>query len=307
MTAFLPVRPVRETRGKASCPSWPVVGHLASPWTAPAPWRHDRVTGAGLTLAHDCGAGHISHGTVFIACRGGSRAPRASRRGGRMGAPHVVPGHAGIFDVARRAGVSASTVSRSLRGSSKVSEHTRERVLRAAAELHYVPSPAASRLASGRTHAIGVIVPFATRWFFSEVLTGVEGALREDGYDLLLYNVGDAARADPVLRHDAAAPAGRRGARGRLLAGPGRAGRAALAAGAAGGRRRAGARLLPGGRGRPGRRGDGGAAPGAARPPGHRDDQRRAGGPGRPGDDRGPAGRLRGGAGRGRHRRRPTG
>ena len=110
-----------------------------------------------------------------------------------MGAPHAVPGHAGIFDVARRAGVSASTVSRSLRGSSKVSEHTRERVLRAAAELHYVPSPAASRLASGRTHAVGVIVPFATRWFFSEVLTGVEGALREEGYDLLLYNVGDAA------------------------------------------------------------------------------------------------------------------
>ena len=108
-----------------------------------------------------------------------------------MGAPHVVPGHAGIFDVARRAGVSASTVSRSLRGSSKVSEHTRERVLRAAAELRYVPSPAASRLASGRTHAVGVIVPFDTRWFFSEVLTGVEGALREEGYDLLLYNVGD--------------------------------------------------------------------------------------------------------------------
>jgi LacI family repressor for deo operon, udp, cdd, tsx, nupC, and nupG len=109
-----------------------------------------------------------------------------------MGAPHAVPGHAGIFDVARRAGVSASTVSRSLRGSAKVSERTRERVLRAAAELHYVPSPAASRLASGRTHAIGVIVPFDTRWFFTEVLTGVEGTLRDAGYDLLLYNVGDA-------------------------------------------------------------------------------------------------------------------
>jgi DNA-binding LacI/PurR family transcriptional regulator len=108
-----------------------------------------------------------------------------------MGAPNAIGGQAGIFDVARRAGVSASTVSRSLRGSSKVSEPTRERVLRAAAELQYVPSPAASGLASGRTQAIGVIVPFATRWFFSEVLTGVEGPLREAGYDLLLYNVGD--------------------------------------------------------------------------------------------------------------------
>lgn len=103
------------------------------------------------------------------------------------------PGQAGILDVARRAGVSPSTVSRSLRGSAKVSEATRARVLRAAAELAYVPSPAASRLASGRTSAIGVIVPFATRWFFSEVVTGIEGPLREAGYDLLLYNVGDPA------------------------------------------------------------------------------------------------------------------
>jgi LacI family repressor for deo operon, udp, cdd, tsx, nupC, and nupG len=110
-----------------------------------------------------------------------------------MVAPRGESGQAGILDVARRAGVSASTVSRSLRGSAKVSDRTRERVLRAAAELEYVPSPAASRLASGRTHAVGVIVPFATRWFFSEVLTGVEGPLREAGYDLLLYNVGDPA------------------------------------------------------------------------------------------------------------------
>ena len=110
-----------------------------------------------------------------------------------MGTPTVAKAQAGILDVARRAGVSPSTVSRSLRGSARVSDHTRDRVLRAVAELEYVPSPAASRLASGRTHAVGLIVPFATRWFFSEVLTGVEGPLRAAGYDLLLYNVGDPA------------------------------------------------------------------------------------------------------------------
>jgi DNA-binding LacI/PurR family transcriptional regulator len=100
---------------------------------------------------------------------------------------------AGIIDVARRAGVSPSTVSRSLRGSTKVSARTRDRVLQAAAELRYVPSPAASRLASGRTGAVGVVVPFAYRWFFTEVLTGLEGPLRHAGYDLLLYNVGEPA------------------------------------------------------------------------------------------------------------------
>jgi len=102
---------------------------------------------------------------------------------------------AGIVDVARRAGVSVSTVSRSLRGGAHVSPRTRERVLQAARELAYVPSPAAARLASGRTGAVGVVAPFTTRWFFAEVLAGVASALREAGQDLLLYNIGDAGRA----------------------------------------------------------------------------------------------------------------
>jgi DNA-binding LacI/PurR family transcriptional regulator len=99
--------------------------------------------------------------------------------------------HVSITDVARRAGVSASTVSRSLRGNPHVSADTRARVLQAASDLAYVPSPAASRLASGRTGAIGVVVPFSTRWFFSEVIVGAESALRTAGYDLLLYNIGE--------------------------------------------------------------------------------------------------------------------
>src|SRR5690348_3265853 len=90
-----------------------------------------------------------------------------------------------MADVAARAGVSTATVSRSLRGSA-VSSKTRERVLRAAAELEYVPSPAASRLASGRTRSVAVVLPFATRWFFAELLAGVERVLREASFDVLL-------------------------------------------------------------------------------------------------------------------------
>jgi len=98
-----------------------------------------------------------------------------------------------IVDVASRAGVSISTVSRTLRGHRNVSADRRARVLLAASDLAYVPSPAASRLASGRTGAIGVIVQFVARWFFAEVVRGAELELREAGYDLLLYNVGDPA------------------------------------------------------------------------------------------------------------------
>lgn len=102
-------------------------------------------------------------------------------------------GSASIEDVARRAGVSIATVSRSLRGLPEVAVHTRDRVLAAARELDYVASPFAARLASGRTATIGVVVPFVDRWFFAAVLGAVEAELGRAGYDLLLYNLNDAA------------------------------------------------------------------------------------------------------------------
>ncbi|HET9168360.1 MAG TPA: LacI family DNA-binding transcriptional regulator [Actinospica sp.] len=93
-------------------------------------------------------------------------------------------------DVARVAGVSTATVSRALRGVDGVNARTRERVLAVARELGYAASPAASRLAGGRTGTVAVVVPYITRWFFSEVISGAEQVLRERGMDLLLYNLG---------------------------------------------------------------------------------------------------------------------
>jgi len=100
---------------------------------------------------------------------------------------------ASIEDVARRAGVSIATVSRALRGLPDVATATRDRVLTAAADLNYVASPFAARLASGRTATVGLVVPFVNRWFFAEVISTVEGELRRAGFDLLLYNLGDIA------------------------------------------------------------------------------------------------------------------
>ncbi|MGW5191874.1 LacI family DNA-binding transcriptional regulator [Kribbella sp. NPDC004138] len=106
------------------------------------------------------------------------------------------PDRPSILDVAARAGVSPATVSRSLRGLAKVAPQTRRRVLDAAAELSYVASPQAAGLASGRTGAVAVVVPFITRWYFSTVVAGVTDALRESGYDAVLYHLGGADHRD---------------------------------------------------------------------------------------------------------------
>jgi LacI family repressor for deo operon, udp, cdd, tsx, nupC, and nupG len=102
----------------------------------------------------------------------------------------------GIEDVAREAGVSTATVSRALRGLPRVSAATRERVLAAAAKMEYVASPHAASLAGGHTRAVGIVVPNVTRWFFGSVVHGAEELLRQEGYDLLLYNI----TGDPVAR-----------------------------------------------------------------------------------------------------------
>jgi LacI family transcriptional regulator, repressor for deo operon, udp, cdd, tsx, nupC, and nupG len=104
------------------------------------------------------------------------------------------PSRAGIVDVARHAGVSVATVSRALRGMPNVSQTTRARVLRSAAELQYTASPLASGLVTGRVRSVGVVLPYASQWFFAEVIGGIEEALRDHGYDLVLHVLADERR-----------------------------------------------------------------------------------------------------------------
>lgn len=96
-----------------------------------------------------------------------------------------------IEEVATLAGVSPSSVSRSLRGVGGVSATTTDRVRAAAELLGYSVSPAASRLATGRTGTVAVVMPYLTRWFFAELLGGAEEVFRQAGLDMLLYHVGD--------------------------------------------------------------------------------------------------------------------
>jgi LacI family transcriptional regulator len=105
-----------------------------------------------------------------------------------------------IYDVARHAGVGVGTVSRVLNDSPRVSEATRQKVLAAIEELDYHPSPIAQRLSLRKTFAIGVIAPFVTRPAFVGRLRGVEAALTESKYDLVLYNVETTDKRDVCFR-----------------------------------------------------------------------------------------------------------
>ncbi len=101
-----------------------------------------------------------------------------------------------LSDVARLAQVSKATASRALSGRGYVSEETRDRVVAAAAEIGYVVSSNASSLVTGQTRNVGVVIPHINRWYFAEVLEGIESALIAAGYDLTLYRLSD----DPVAR-----------------------------------------------------------------------------------------------------------
>jgi LacI family transcriptional regulator len=105
-----------------------------------------------------------------------------------------------IRDVASRAGVGVGTVSRVLNGSPLVSEATRQKVTEAIRMLNYRPNPVARQLSmGGRTLAIGIVAPFFTRPAFVGRLEGIEAALAQSEYDLILYNVETPEKRDSLL------------------------------------------------------------------------------------------------------------
>jgi len=91
-----------------------------------------------------------------------------------------------IRDVALKAGVSISTVSRVLNDTCPVADDKRVRVESAAKELGYTPNPAARSLLSSETGGIGIILPFVSGEFFSEFLNGVDQAAQEQDFFLLI-------------------------------------------------------------------------------------------------------------------------
>ena len=95
---------------------------------------------------------------------------------------HAMPN---IYEVAKRAGVSPSTVSRVLSRPDVVSAKTRIRVLRAVDLLGYIPNSTAKNLRQARTGKLLVTVPDIANPFFARILQGIEEAAQREDYAVL--------------------------------------------------------------------------------------------------------------------------
>jgi DNA-binding LacI/PurR family transcriptional regulator len=98
------------------------------------------------------------------------------------------PTASSMADVAARAGVSISTVSRALRGLPLVSPATTARVVQAAEELHFAISRVASSLASGKLDRIAVLLSGSLgTWFNGSLLDAIYAVLHDRRQELLIY------------------------------------------------------------------------------------------------------------------------
>ncbi|WP_372841082.1 LacI family DNA-binding transcriptional regulator [Phaeovulum sp.] len=96
-----------------------------------------------------------------------------------------------IKDVAKLAEVSIATVSNVMSGSKPVNPDLRERVERAAHELSYQIDRSASRLRSGQTKVVGVLVPDLDDTFFTSLVSRLEVMAGKDGYDVIVASSRD--------------------------------------------------------------------------------------------------------------------
>lgn len=96
-----------------------------------------------------------------------------------------------ILDVAKAAGVSKSTVSRTLNKSGYVKEETRKKITAAAKALDYEPNMQAVNLSKNRSDIIGFLVPDICNSFFSEVFYGACKVAEANGKHILLINTDD--------------------------------------------------------------------------------------------------------------------
>jgi len=95
-----------------------------------------------------------------------------------------------IYQVAQRAGVAISTVSRVLNNSPNVSQSTKDKVNEAIKDLNFRPQVSARNLASRKPQMLAIAVPSFTTPYYTEVLKGVKDEIGDLDLDIVIYNTG---------------------------------------------------------------------------------------------------------------------
>ncbi len=112
------------------------------------------------------------------------------------------PKRATILDVAAAAGVSRQTVTRAMNGMTGISQETRERVQKLAAELGYTPSRFAKGLVQGARISVGLAIPDLTNPYFPAFASSVVEAATSRGWNVVVddYGHGSGSAVDAAAR-----------------------------------------------------------------------------------------------------------
>ena len=108
-----------------------------------------------------------------------------------------------IYDVASRAGVAPSTVSRAFGVPGRVSEETRLRIVAAAEGLGYSPNPHARALQTGRHRTIAMVLSDITNPHFFELIRGAEQRAKASAFTLIIVNAEEDLGASSSSRSTA--------------------------------------------------------------------------------------------------------
>lgn len=106
--------------------------------------------------------------------------------------------HITITDIAKKLGISASTVSRALSGHPDVKESTKKQVLKLANEYKFKPNPIAQSLKNNKTTIIGVIVPEIKHDFFSSAISGIEEVAYNCGYTIIVCQSNESYERETI-------------------------------------------------------------------------------------------------------------
>ena len=98
-----------------------------------------------------------------------------------------------IKDVAKKAGVGVTTVSRALNSKSEIRQETKDLILKVCKELGYKPNRLAKSLVTRKSNTIGVLIPDSMDAFFSEMVQGIADECLESGYSIVLTNTQGSA------------------------------------------------------------------------------------------------------------------